>query len=155
MDGPGEYYPKWNKPVRERQVPYNFTCMWNLVNKINWQTIYKKYIKEEEVYGDKIISSALNMLSLTFYKHLNVLIVGEKCKSGTLGLDWAQAVEASRVLSAPSVRNLVNHWVPSRSVRMCFYIALLDTSKQFVCLRFYVALIYLQTLEEIKEIEKC
>ena len=21
MDGPGEYYAKWNKPVRERQIP--------------------------------------------------------------------------------------------------------------------------------------
>ena len=35
MDGPGEYYAKWNKPVRERQVPYDFTYMWNLMNKIN------------------------------------------------------------------------------------------------------------------------
>ena len=34
MDGTGEHYPKWNKPVRERQVPYDFTYMWNLVNKI-------------------------------------------------------------------------------------------------------------------------
>ena len=25
MDGPGEYYAKWNKPVRERQIPYDFT----------------------------------------------------------------------------------------------------------------------------------
>ena len=35
MDGPGEYYAKWNKPVRERQIPYDFTHMWNLVNKLN------------------------------------------------------------------------------------------------------------------------
>ena len=35
MDGPGECYAKWNKPVRERQVPYDFTYMWNLMNKIN------------------------------------------------------------------------------------------------------------------------
>ena len=27
MDGPGEHYAKWNKPVRERQVPYDFTHM--------------------------------------------------------------------------------------------------------------------------------
>ena len=27
MSGPGEYYSKWNKPVRERQVPYDFTPM--------------------------------------------------------------------------------------------------------------------------------
>ena len=25
MDGPGEYYAKWNKPVRERQIAYDFT----------------------------------------------------------------------------------------------------------------------------------
>ena len=24
MDGPGKHYAKWNKPVRERQVPYDF-----------------------------------------------------------------------------------------------------------------------------------
>ena len=25
MDGPGEHYANWNKPIRERQVPYDFT----------------------------------------------------------------------------------------------------------------------------------
>ena len=35
MDGPGEHYAKWNKPVRERQIPYDFTHMWNLMNKLN------------------------------------------------------------------------------------------------------------------------
>ena len=25
VDGPGEHYVKWNKPVRERQMPYEFT----------------------------------------------------------------------------------------------------------------------------------
>ena len=35
MDGPGEYHAKWNKPVRERQVPYDLTYMWNLMNKIS------------------------------------------------------------------------------------------------------------------------
>ena len=35
MDGPGEHYAKWNKPVREKQIPYDFTYMWNLVNKPN------------------------------------------------------------------------------------------------------------------------
>ena len=35
MDGPGEHYANQNEPVRERQVPYNFSHMWNLVNKIN------------------------------------------------------------------------------------------------------------------------
>ena len=35
MDGLGEHYAKWNKAVRERQMPYDFTCMWNLMNKLN------------------------------------------------------------------------------------------------------------------------
>ena len=35
MDGPGEHYAKGNKPVRERQIPYDFTHMWNLMNKLN------------------------------------------------------------------------------------------------------------------------
>ena len=33
MDGTGEHYAKWNKPVRERQIPYGFIYMRNLVNK--------------------------------------------------------------------------------------------------------------------------
>ena len=37
MDGPGEHYAEWNKPVRERQIPYDFSHMWNLVNKLNYQ----------------------------------------------------------------------------------------------------------------------
>ena len=35
MDGRGEHYAEWNKPVRERQMPYDFTHMWNLMNKLN------------------------------------------------------------------------------------------------------------------------
>ena len=27
MDVPGDHYAKWNKPVRERKVPYVFTYM--------------------------------------------------------------------------------------------------------------------------------
>ena len=27
MDGPGNYYAKWDKPVRERQVPYDHTYL--------------------------------------------------------------------------------------------------------------------------------
>ena len=34
-EGPGEFYAKWNKLIGERQVPYDFTYMWNLMNKIN------------------------------------------------------------------------------------------------------------------------
>ena len=32
-----EYNAKQNKPVRERQTPYDFTPMWNLRNKTNEQ----------------------------------------------------------------------------------------------------------------------
>ena len=38
MDGPRGYYAKWNKAVRERKIPYDFTYMWNLKNKINGET---------------------------------------------------------------------------------------------------------------------
>ena len=42
IDAPGEHYATWNKPVRERQIPYDFTYMWNLKNKINEQTELKQ-----------------------------------------------------------------------------------------------------------------
>ena len=35
MDGPGGHYAKWNKPVRERQTPYDFTHMWDVIDKMN------------------------------------------------------------------------------------------------------------------------
>ena len=37
MDGHGEHYAEWNKPVRERQIPYDFTHMWNLTSELNKQ----------------------------------------------------------------------------------------------------------------------
>ena len=37
MSGPRKFNAKWNKPVRERQIPYDFTNMWNLRNKTNEQ----------------------------------------------------------------------------------------------------------------------
>ena len=33
MDGYWNYYTKWNKPYRERQIPSDFTNMWNLKEK--------------------------------------------------------------------------------------------------------------------------
>ena len=33
MDLDGECYSKGNKPVRERQIPYDLTHLWNLMNK--------------------------------------------------------------------------------------------------------------------------
>ena len=35
IDGSGEHYAKWNKPIRERQMPLDFTHMWNQMNKLN------------------------------------------------------------------------------------------------------------------------
>ena len=35
MDGPGKHYAKLTQPVRERQIPCDFTHMWNLMNKLN------------------------------------------------------------------------------------------------------------------------
>ena len=35
MDGHGEHYVKWNKPVRERKIPYDFPHMWNWIDKLN------------------------------------------------------------------------------------------------------------------------
>ena len=37
MDGPRVYYAKQNKSVKERQIPYDFTHMWNLKDKTNEQ----------------------------------------------------------------------------------------------------------------------
>ena len=42
MDGSGEYYAKWNKPGSERQIPYNLTYKWNLINKTNKQANYNQ-----------------------------------------------------------------------------------------------------------------
>ena len=42
MDGTRVYYAKWNKSVSERQIPYDFTHMWNLLNKTNEQNGGKK-----------------------------------------------------------------------------------------------------------------
>ena len=33
MDGPGEYYAKWNKPGSKKQIPYDLTYKLNLINK--------------------------------------------------------------------------------------------------------------------------
>ena len=38
MDGLRGYCAEWNKSDRERQMPYNFTYMWNLKNKTKKQS---------------------------------------------------------------------------------------------------------------------
>ena len=42
MGGLGGYYAKWSKSDRERQIPYNFTSMWNVKTKINGQSKQKQ-----------------------------------------------------------------------------------------------------------------
>ena len=42
MDWSGEHYAKWNKPGGEREIPYDLTYMWNLINKTNKQAKYNE-----------------------------------------------------------------------------------------------------------------
>ena len=35
MDETGEYYTKWNKPGGKRQIQYDLTYKWYLINKTN------------------------------------------------------------------------------------------------------------------------
>ena len=42
MDGTGERYAKQNRPGSERQVPYDLTFNWNLINKMNKQAKYNQ-----------------------------------------------------------------------------------------------------------------
>ena len=40
-DETGGHYAKLNKPGGERQIPYDLTYKWNLINKTNKQAKYK------------------------------------------------------------------------------------------------------------------
>ena len=42
MGGTGEHYAKWNKPGGKRQIPYDLTFNWNLINKTNKQAEYSQ-----------------------------------------------------------------------------------------------------------------
>ena len=43
------YYAKWNKPGGERQIPYDLTYKWNLINKTNKQVKKNQgYVNEEQ-----------------------------------------------------------------------------------------------------------
>ena len=60
MDGTAEHYAKWNKPGGDRQIPYDLTFKWNLINKTNKQanitrdmeTKNKRTVTRGEVGGD-------------------------------------------------------------------------------------------------------
>ena len=42
MDGTGKHHAKWNKPGSEREIPYELTYKWNLINKTNKQAKYNQ-----------------------------------------------------------------------------------------------------------------
>jgi len=49
MDGTREYYAKWDKSNRERQIPYDFIYMWYLKNKTNKQTKNRLFNTEKKL----------------------------------------------------------------------------------------------------------
>ena len=72
MDGARVYYAKQNKSVRERQIPYDFTQMYNLRNKTGEhnggvegerETNHKRLLKTENklrVDGGRWVGGGLN-----------------------------------------------------------------------------------------------
>ena len=65
-DGPKDYYTKWSKPARERQIPYDITHMWNLKTGHKWTDLQ-------------------NRNRLTYLENKIMVIKGEKCGGYTLG----------------------------------------------------------------------
>ena len=51
MDGPRGCYAKSSKSERTRQIPYNFTYMWNLKNKISEQAKWKQTHRYRKTNG--------------------------------------------------------------------------------------------------------
>ena len=47
MDGTEKHYAKRNKPGGERQIPYDRTYKWNIINKTN------KHVKCNQRHGNK------------------------------------------------------------------------------------------------------
>ena len=54
-DGSREYNAKQHKPIRERQIPYDFMHMWNLRNK------WAKEKKERQIKKQTIIENKLKV----------------------------------------------------------------------------------------------
>ena len=46
VDGPGDHHTEWSKPDRERQIPYEITCMWNLKDDTK-ELIYRTEINSQ------------------------------------------------------------------------------------------------------------
>ena len=54
MDGPGEHYAKWNKPGSERQIPYDVTYKWKLINKTKKRAKYnQRHWKKKQTNNNK------------------------------------------------------------------------------------------------------
>ena len=54
MDGTRGYCAKWNKLIRERQLSYDLTYMWNLRNKTEDHRGREEKIKQDKIReGDK------------------------------------------------------------------------------------------------------
>ena len=54
IDGTVEYYAKWNKLGSERQIPYDLTYKWNLINKANKQAKYnQRHGNKEQTDSDQ------------------------------------------------------------------------------------------------------
>ena len=49
MDGPGEHYAKWNKPVRERHIPYD-----SLLCGIQWTNWTNKENGDKLIHGKQM-----------------------------------------------------------------------------------------------------
>ena len=58
MVGPRGYYAEWNKSDWKTQMSYDFTYMWNLINKINeqvkqkWTHGYREHLMISRLVGD-------------------------------------------------------------------------------------------------------
>ena len=53
MDGSEEHYAKWNNPGGEKQIPYDLTYKWNLINKTNKQAKYnQRQWNKEQTYSN-------------------------------------------------------------------------------------------------------
>ena len=55
MDGPRDNHTKWSKSDRERQIPYDITCMWNL----------KKWYKRTYLQNGNRLTDIENKLMVT------------------------------------------------------------------------------------------
>ena len=66
MDRSGEHYIKWNKPGGERQIPYDLTDNWNLINKTNKQAKYNQRHWNKEQIDTSTLKAKTLFLSSTY-----------------------------------------------------------------------------------------